>query len=85
MTPYLILKLSFSKVVITKARMSSFQGITDLVLPASMQIHLSFSLSSGSSDDAENDDEGQLPIKALTGFLQGMGATLTDLQDVIFR
>uniref|UniRef100_UPI00358EE903 intermembrane lipid transfer protein VPS13A-like n=1 Tax=Myxine glutinosa TaxID=7769 RepID=UPI00358EE903 len=45
----------------------------------------SFALSSGSCDEAENDNEGPTSSKGLTGFLQGMGATLTDLQDVIFR
>ncbi|CAM9994575.1 unnamed protein product [Lampetra fluviatilis] len=53
-----------------------------------LKIHLSFSLSAGGSQDGTVFPGGQAeqgPLRTLNSFLQGIGATLTDLQDVVFR
>nr|XP_032824603.1 vacuolar protein sorting-associated protein 13C-like isoform X1 [Petromyzon marinus] len=53
-----------------------------------LKIHLSFSLSAGGAQDGSVFPGGQAeqgPLRTLNSFLQGIGATLTDLQDVVFR
>lgn len=50
------------------------------------QLHLSFSLSSGGEDGLKEQRETELiPVQSLNLLLKSIGATLTDVQDVVFK
>ena len=51
-----------------------------------LQLHLSFSLSTGGEDGlkAQRDTE-LIPVQSLNLLLKSIGATLTDVQDVVFK
>lgn len=50
------------------------------------QLHLSFSLSTGGEDGLKEQREKELiPIQSLNLLLKSIGATLTDVQDVVFK
>uniref|UniRef100_A0A3B3Z2I0 Vacuolar protein sorting 13 homolog A n=1 Tax=Poecilia mexicana TaxID=48701 RepID=A0A3B3Z2I0_9TELE len=51
-----------------------------------IKLHLSFSLSTGGEDGLKEKRETELiPIQSLNLLLKSIGATLTDVQDVVFR
>ncbi|CAN9513170.1 unnamed protein product [Ophioblennius macclurei] len=51
-----------------------------------IKLHLSFSLSSGGDDGLkEKRDSELIPVQSLNLLLKSIGATLTDVQDVVFR
>lgn len=51
-----------------------------------MQLHLSFSLSTGGEDGLKQKRETELiPVQSLNLLLKSIGATLTDVQDVVFK
>uniref|UniRef100_A0A672HME5 Vacuolar protein sorting 13 homolog A n=1 Tax=Salarias fasciatus TaxID=181472 RepID=A0A672HME5_SALFA len=51
-----------------------------------IKLHLSFSLSSGGEDGLkEKRDSELIPVQSLNLLLKSIGATLTDVQDVVFR
>lgn len=50
------------------------------------QLHLSFSLSSGGEDGKKEKRETEvIPVQSLNLLLKSIGATLTDVQDVVFK
>lgn len=50
------------------------------------QLHLSFSLSTGGEDGLKEQREKELiPVQSLNLLLKSIGATLTDVQDVVFK
>lgn len=50
------------------------------------KLHLSFSLSSGGEDGLkEQRDTELIPVQSLNLLLKSIGATLTDVQDVVFK
>lgn len=57
-----------------------------LVMFLRLQLHLSFSLSTGGEDGlkAQRDKE-LIPVQSLNLLLKSIGATLTDVQDVVFK
>lgn len=51
-----------------------------------LQLHLSFSLSTGGEDGLkEKRDKELIPVQSLNLLLKSIGATLTDVQDVVFK
>lgn len=51
-----------------------------------LQLHLSFSLSTGGEDGLKKQRETELiPVQSLNLLLKSIGATLTDVQDVVFK
>uniref|UniRef100_A0A7N6AUJ7 Vacuolar protein sorting 13 homolog A n=1 Tax=Anabas testudineus TaxID=64144 RepID=A0A7N6AUJ7_ANATE len=51
-----------------------------------IKLHLSFSLSSGGEDGLkEKRDKELIPVQSLNLLLKSIGATLTDVQDVVFK
>lgn len=51
-----------------------------------LQLHLSFSLSTGGEDGLKEQREKELiPVQSLNLLLKSIGATLTDVQDVVFK
>lgn len=51
-----------------------------------LQLHLSFSLSTGGEDGLKEQRETELiPVQSLNLLLKSIGATLTDVQDVVFK
>ncbi|KAM7018715.1 intermembrane lipid transfer protein VPS13A isoform 2-T2 [Tautogolabrus adspersus] len=51
-----------------------------------IKLHLSFSLSSGGEDgNKEKRDKELIPVQSLNLLLKSIGATLTDVQDVVFK
>ncbi|XP_028822843.1 vacuolar protein sorting-associated protein 13A-like isoform X3 [Denticeps clupeoides] len=53
---------------------------------SSIKLHLSFSLSSGGEDGLKEKRETELiPVQSLQLLLKSIGATLTDVQDVVFK
>lgn len=51
-----------------------------------VQLHLSFSLSTGGEDGMKQERETELiPVQSLNLLLKSIGATLTDVQDVVFK
>lgn len=51
-----------------------------------MQLHLSFSLSTGGEDSMKQERETEvIPVQSLNLLLKSIGATLTDVQDVVFK
>ncbi|XP_060894887.1 vacuolar protein sorting-associated protein 13A isoform X2 [Labrus mixtus] len=51
-----------------------------------IKLHLSFSLSSGGEDGMkEKRDKELIPVQSLNLLLKSIGATLTDVQDVVFK
>lgn len=51
-----------------------------------LQLHLSFSLSTGGEDGLkEKRDTELIPVQSLNLLLKSIGATLTDAQDVVFK
>lgn len=50
------------------------------------QLHLSFSLSSAGEDGNKEKRETEvIPVQSLNLLLKSIGATLTDVQDVVFK
>lgn len=57
-----------------------------LVMFLFFQLHLSFSLSTGGEDGLkEKRDTELIPVESLNLLLKSIGATLTDVQDVVFK
>lgn len=57
-----------------------------LVMFLFLQLHLSFSLSTGGEDGLkEKRDTELIPVQSLNLLLKSIGATLTDVQDVVFK
>lgn len=57
-----------------------------LVMFLFLQLHLSFSLSTGGEDGLkEKRDTELIPVESLNLLLKSIGATLTDVQDVVFK
>lgn len=55
-------------------------------IPLSLQLHLSVSLSSGREEAKDSGQRGGLiPVHSLNLLLKSIGATLTDVQDVVFK
>lgn len=51
-----------------------------------LQLHLSVSLSTGGEDGLkEKRDKELIPVQSLNLLLKSIGATLTDVQDVVFK
>lgn len=51
-----------------------------------LQMHLSFSLSTGGEDGLKEKRETELiPVQSLNLLLKSIGATLTDVQDVVLK
>lgn len=51
-----------------------------------VQLHLSVSLSTGGEDGMKQERETELiPVQSLNLLLKSIGATLTDVQDVVFK
>lgn len=51
-----------------------------------VQLHLSVSLSTGGEDGLKQERETELiPVQSLNLLLKSIGATLTDVQDVVFK
>ena len=51
-----------------------------------VQLHLSLSLSTGGDDGNKEKRESELiPVQSLNLLLKSIGATLTDVQDVVFK
>lgn len=51
-----------------------------------VQLHLSFSLSTGGEDSMKQERETEvIPVQSLNLLLKSIGATLTDVQDVVFK
>jgi vacuolar protein sorting-associated protein 13A/C len=57
-----------------------------MTLSLSLQLHLSVSLSSGRDEAKDSEQHGGLiPVHSLNLLLKSIGATLTDVQDVVFK
>uniref|UniRef100_U3IBJ7 Vacuolar protein sorting 13 homolog A n=1 Tax=Anas platyrhynchos platyrhynchos TaxID=8840 RepID=U3IBJ7_ANAPP len=53
---------------------------------SSIKLHLSFSLSTGGEDSNKEERKNELiPLQSLNLLLKSIGATLTDVQDVVFK
>ncbi|XP_023658646.1 intermembrane lipid transfer protein VPS13A isoform X2 [Paramormyrops kingsleyae] len=50
-----------------------------------IKLHLSFSLSSGGDDGNKKKETEVIPVQSLHLLLKSIGATLTDVQDVVFK
>lgn len=51
-----------------------------------LQLHLSLSLSTGGEDGLKEQRKSELiPVQSLNLLLKSIGATLTDVQDVVFK
>lgn len=51
-----------------------------------VQLHLSLSLSTGGEDGMKQERDTELiPVQSLNLLLKSIGATLTDVQDVVFK
>lgn len=51
-----------------------------------LKLHLSFSLSTGGEDSNKEERKNELiPLQSLNLLLKSIGATLTDVQDVVFK
>lgn len=51
-----------------------------------LQLHLSFSLSTGGEDSNKEERKNELiPFQSLNLLLKSIGATLTDVQDIVFK
>lgn len=51
-----------------------------------LQLHLSLSLSTGGEDGLKEQRESELiPVQSLNLLLKSIGATLTDVQDIVFK
>ncbi|XP_072137655.1 intermembrane lipid transfer protein VPS13A isoform X1 [Mobula birostris] len=50
-----------------------------------IKLHLSFSISSGSEESNKQQETELVPIQSLNLLLKSIGATLTDVQDVVFK
>lgn len=62
------------------------QCVVFFVVFLSGQLHLSFSLSTGGEDGLKEQREKELiPVQSLNLLLKSIGATLTDVQDVVFK
>lgn len=61
-------------------------GVSKVFLIFCLQLHLSFSLSTGGEDGLkEKRDKEVIPVQSLNLLLKSIGATLTDVQDVVFK
>uniref|UniRef100_A0A8B9KUA9 Vacuolar protein sorting 13 homolog A n=1 Tax=Astyanax mexicanus TaxID=7994 RepID=A0A8B9KUA9_ASTMX len=81
---YLLLKRISLK--LCKIRAVLLNGVVDEVVFLIVQLHLSFSLSSGGEDGNKTKRETEMiPVQSLNLLLKSIGATLTDVQDVVFK
>ncbi|XP_041042655.1 vacuolar protein sorting-associated protein 13A isoform X2 [Carcharodon carcharias] len=50
-----------------------------------IKLHLSFSISSGGEESSKQQETEVIPLQSLNLLLKSIGATLTDVQDVVFK